>query len=68
LLDISGAHLRTLAALLAEQLDESVAGSDDTLEVRGEVANVWRLWKAGIVKENYARADVNGVVNRVRMP
>ncbi len=23
----------------------------------GEVANVWRLWKAGIVRENYARAD-----------
>jgi hypothetical protein len=22
-----------------------------------EVANVWRLWKAGIVRENYARAD-----------
>jgi hypothetical protein len=21
-----------------------------------EVANVWRLWKAGIVRENYARA------------
>ena len=27
-----------------------------------EVANVWRLWKAGIVRENYARADVSGVV------
>ncbi len=27
-----------------------------------EVANVWRLWKAGIVRENYARADVPGVV------
>lgn len=27
-----------------------------------EVANVWRLWKAGIVRENYARADVLGVV------
>lgn len=27
-----------------------------------EVANVWRLWKAGIVRENYARADVGGVV------
>jgi hypothetical protein len=22
-----------------------------------EVANVWRLWKAGVVRENYARAD-----------
>ena len=26
-----------------------------------EVANVWRLWKAGIVRENYARADEAGV-------
>jgi hypothetical protein len=23
---------------------------------------VWRLWKAGIVRENYARADEPGVV------
>ena len=27
-----------------------------------QVANVWRLWKAGIVRENYARADEPGVV------
>jgi hypothetical protein len=27
-----------------------------------EVSNVWRLWKAGIVRENYARADQPGVV------
>jgi hypothetical protein len=27
-----------------------------------EVSNVWRLWKAGIVRENYARADEFGVV------
>jgi len=27
-----------------------------------EVSNVWRLWKAGIVRENYARADETGVV------
>ena len=27
-----------------------------------EVANVWRLWKVGIVRENYARADELGVV------
>jgi hypothetical protein len=26
-----------------------------------EVANVWRLWKAGIVRENYTRADEGGV-------
>jgi hypothetical protein len=27
-----------------------------------EVANVWNLWKGGIVRENYARADEPGVV------
>lgn len=27
-----------------------------------EVANCWRLWKAGVVQENYARADEPGVV------
>ena len=27
-----------------------------------EVSNVWRLWKSGIVRENYARADEPGVV------
>jgi hypothetical protein len=30
--------------------------------IQEEVANVWRLWKAGVVRENYARADANGVV------
>ena len=30
--------------------------------LREEVANVWRLWKSGVVRENYARADVGGVV------
>jgi hypothetical protein len=30
--------------------------------LRDEVSNVWRLWKAGIVRENYARADQPGVV------
>lgn len=36
----------------------------DTLRpyLQEEVANVWRLWKAGKVRENYARADVSGVV------
>ena len=27
-----------------------------------EAANAWRLWKAGIIRENYARVDVSGVV------
>ena len=30
--------------------------------LREEVANVWRLWKAGIGRENYARAYELGVV------
>jgi hypothetical protein len=30
--------------------------------LRKEVSNVWRLWKAGIVRENYARADQPGVM------
>ena len=30
--------------------------------LQDEVSNVWRLWKAGIVRENYARADVPGVI------
>ena len=30
--------------------------------LRDEVSNVWRLWKAGIVRENYARADIGGVI------
>jgi hypothetical protein len=33
-----------------------------------EVSNVWRLWKAGIVQENYARADEPGVVIYFEVP
>jgi len=33
-----------------------------------EVANVWRLWKAGIVRENYARADEPGVIIVFELP
>ena len=33
-----------------------------------EVSNVWRLWKAGIVRENYARADEPGVVIFFELP
>lgn len=30
--------------------------------LKEEVSNVWRLWKAGVVRENDARPDVGGVV------
>jgi hypothetical protein len=30
--------------------------------LREEVANVWRLWRDGVVRENYARAHEPGVV------
>jgi len=33
-----------------------------------EVSNVWRLWKGGIVRENYARADEPGVVIYFEVP
>jgi len=33
-----------------------------------EVSNVWRLWRAGIVRENYARADELGVVIIFEVP
>src|ERR1700761_9863611 len=33
-----------------------------------EVSIVWRLWKAGIVRENYARADEPGVVIVFELP
>ena len=36
--------------------------------LQDEVSNVWRLWKAGIVRENYARADEPGVVIVFEVP
>jgi hypothetical protein len=39
-----------------------VTMEDITPFLQEEVSNVWRLWKAGIVRENYARADEPGVV------
>jgi len=42
----------------------------DTIQplLSDEVANVWRLWKAGVVRENYARADELGVVIVFEVP
>jgi hypothetical protein len=45
-----------------DQFKPGVTMETITPFLRDEVANVWRLWKAGIVRENYARVDEPGVV------
>src|SRR6202040_2544835 len=45
-----------------------VTMDDVTPYLPEEVSNVWRLWKAGIVRENYARADEPGVVIIFELP
>lgn len=45
-----------------DEFEPGVTLADLRPYLREEVSNVWRLWKLGIVRENYARADVGGVV------
>jgi hypothetical protein len=45
-----------------DRFKPGVTMADVTPYLPAEVSNVWRLWKAGIVRENYARADEPGVV------
>jgi hypothetical protein len=45
-----------------DRFKPGVTMDDVTPHLPEEVSNVWRLWKAGIVRENYARADEPGVV------
>jgi hypothetical protein len=45
-----------------DKFKPGVTMDDITPHLPEEVSNVWRLWKAGIVRENYARADEPGVV------
>jgi hypothetical protein len=54
-----GAHLKIIAY---DNFKPGVTLEDLKPYLREEVSNVWRLWKAGVVRENYARADVGGVV------
>ena len=42
-----------------DRFKPGVTMKDVTPYLPEEVANVWRLWKAGIVRENYARDDVD---------
>jgi len=51
-----------------DRLKPGVTMEDVTPYLPEEVSNVWRLWKAGIVRENYARADEPGVVIIFELP
>src|SRR5580693_7588208 len=51
-----------------DRFKPGVTMKDVTPYLPEEVANVWRLWKAGIVRENYARADELGVVIVFEVP
>ena len=51
-----------------DRFKPGVTMKDVTPYLPEEVANVWRLWKAGIVRENYARADEPGVVIVFELP
>jgi muconolactone delta-isomerase len=64
---LSGKSLRSMrsASMKIIAFDRFKAGvTMETIEplLAEEVANCWRLWKAGVVRENYARADEPGVV------
>jgi len=52
----------TMKIIAYDTFKPGVALADLGPYLREEVANVWRLWKAGIVRENFARTDVGGVV------
>ncbi len=53
---------RLMKILAFDNFKPGVTLDDLRPYLRDEVSNVWRLWKAGIVRENYARADVGGVI------
>jgi hypothetical protein len=53
---------RAVRVLAYDLFKPGVTMDTITPYLREEVANVWRLWKAGVVRENYARADEPGVV------
>jgi len=52
----------TMKIIAVDQFKPGVTLDDLRPHLRAEVSNVWRLWKAGIVRENFARTDVGGVV------
>jgi hypothetical protein len=57
-----GEREKTMKVIAYDRMKPGVTYETIEPYLREEVANVWRLWKAGIVRENYARADELGVV------
>ena len=55
-------NIRTMKIITYDRFKPGVTLDTIRPYLPEEVANVWRLWKAGIVRENYARADEPGVV------
>jgi hypothetical protein len=60
-----GGHVRVIAF---DRFRPGVTLEQVTPYLPEEVSNVWRLWKSGIVRENYARADELGVVIVFEVP
>src|SRR3984957_10722118 len=51
-----------------DRFKPGVTMKDDTPYLPEEVSNVWRLWKAGIVGENYDSADEPGGMLNFALP
>jgi hypothetical protein len=60
-----GGHVKVIAF---DRFRTGITLEQITPYLPDEVSNVWRLWKAGIVRENYARADELGVVIVFEVP
>jgi hypothetical protein len=64
-IEIRGGIMRIIAF---DRFKPGVTMEQITPYLPEEVSNVWRLWKADIVRENYARADEPGVVIVFELP
>src|SRR5258705_9393689 len=51
----------TVKIIAYDNFKPGVTMDDITPYLPEEVSNVWRRWKAGTVRENYARADEPGL-------
>jgi hypothetical protein len=58
----------TMRIIAFDKFRTGVTMEQITPYLNEEVSNVWRLWKAGVVRENYARADEPGVVIIFEVP